>query len=404
MTKVGVGFSDNHRSKEAGKEAAHAAMQEAGLDRCDLVLVYSTSRHDPMQLRDGIRSIVGQTPRLIGGYAIGIITKDRLGYDGHQVGVAVMSSDTMQFHMFSEGGLANNEYNVGMALGRQIQGVTYRNTPNILLMYDGIRGRPYEGMAFNINLATPLLEGLGQVLRPWPPAVGVGMMGDFQGLPTYQWFDDRIEQHTAMALVLSGGVQMDYIIIHGCKPFGGYHTITKAEGNLILEIDGKPALELVARFLGPDTYRSWEDFPFFVTLGVNRGEKFGEFKDENYANRLVMGIDKERGGLIMFEQDLKTGSEIQLMRRSIDFGYMRKFVQELLARVENRKPFFALYIDCAGRTSSYSGTEGEEAVEIQKEVGDKVPLLGMYSGTEIAKVGSVMQPLDWTGVLSIFSE
>ena len=106
----------------------------------------------------------------------------------------------------------------------------------------------------------------------------------------------------------------------------------------------------------------------------------------------------------MFEQDLKTGSEIQLMRRSIDFGYMRKFVQELLARVENRKPFFALYIDCAGRTSSYSGTEGEEAVEIQKEIGDKVPLLGMYSGTEIAKVGSVMQPLDWTGVLSIFSE
>ena len=58
MTKVGVGFSDNHRSKEAGKEAAQAAMQEAGLDRCDLVLVYSTSRHDPMQLRDGIRSIV----------------------------------------------------------------------------------------------------------------------------------------------------------------------------------------------------------------------------------------------------------------------------------------------------------------------------------------------------------
>jgi hypothetical protein len=31
-----------------------------------------------------------------------------------------------------------------------------------------------------------------------------------------------------------------------------------------------------------------------------------------------MGVDKDRGGLIMFEPDLTEGSEVQLMRRSID--------------------------------------------------------------------------------------
>jgi hypothetical protein len=121
-------------------------------------------------------------------------------------------------------------------------------------------------------------------------------------------------------------------------------------------------------------FLSKQDFPFFVTLGVNKGDKFGEFKDENYANRMVMGIDKARGALVMFEPDLKTGSEFQFMRRSIDLGYMRICCQELLERVGNRKPFFALYIDC-GMTGSYCGFG--EGCRNSKRSAIKLPLLGM---------------------------
>jgi hypothetical protein len=119
-----------------------------------------------------------------------------------------------------------------------------------------------------------------------------------------------------------------------------------------------------------------------------------------------MAVDKERGGLVMFENDLKEGFEVQLMRRSIDFEYIGERAESLLKRIkdENRKPFFALYIDCAGRATTYCGTEGEEAEEVQKVIGTKMPLLGMYSGVEIAKVGADMQALDWTGVLCVFSE
>ena len=111
--------------------------------------------------------------------------------------------------------------------------------------------------------------------------------------------------------------------MHGCKPSSDYHTITKVDGATVLEIDGKPALELVAKLLGPESYKDWEDYPFFVTLGVNKGDKYSEFREEEYANRMVMGIDKPRGGLIMFENDLKAGSDVQLMRRSIDFPLIR---------------------------------------------------------------------------------
>jgi hypothetical protein len=403
-TKAGVGFSENPLSYEAGAEAARDAMAEAGASRCDLAILYSTARHDPSQLRDGVRSVIGPTARLIGGYATGIITKDRLGYDGYQVGLAVISSDSVEVELYSESGLVDNEFNVGTALGKQIRSKSYRGTPNILLMYDSVRGKPPEGVALDLNLATPLLEGMGQTLGTWPPAAGVGMLGDWQSSPTYQWFDDRIEHHTALALVLSGGVCMDTIIMHGCKPASGYHTITKAEGNVVLEIDGTPATDVIAQLLGPDVYRSWEDYPFFVTLGVNKGDKFGDFKEEEYANRLVAGVDKERHGLIMFEPDLEAGSEVQLMQRSIDFDYIRERSEDLLTRVGNRRPFLALYIDCAGRASAYSAIEGEEAEEVQKAIGSRMPLLGMYSGVEIANVGGAMQALDWTGVLCVFSE
>ena len=32
----------------------------------------------------------------------------------------------------------------------------------------------------------------------------------------------------------------------------------------------------------------------FVTFGVNKGDKFGEYNEEDYANRLCMAIDRER--------------------------------------------------------------------------------------------------------------
>jgi hypothetical protein len=99
-TTVGVGYSENPRSQEAGAEVARSAMKDAGIDRSDLVVVYSTEKHNPVQLRDGIRSVVGPGARLIGGYSMGIITRDRLGYDGHQVGAAVLASDAIAIDMF----------------------------------------------------------------------------------------------------------------------------------------------------------------------------------------------------------------------------------------------------------------------------------------------------------------
>jgi hypothetical protein len=249
------------------------------------------------------------------------------------------------------------------------------------------------------------MEGMTQTLRTWPEAAGMGMTGNMQMNPTFQFFDDQIVQQAALALLVHGtNLKLHTMIMHGCKPASSYHTITKADANVVLEIDGEPALDVIGKLLGPHTQRTWEEYPLFVTLGVNKGDKFGEYKEEEYANRLCMAVDKDRRGLVMFEPDLTAGTEVQLMRRSIDFEYIHGRAERLYEEIGERTPFLALYFDCMGRAATYCGSEEEEGVEIQKVIGCRMPLLGMYTGVELGSVAGRQQALDWTGVLSVFSE
>jgi hypothetical protein len=400
-TTVGIGWSENSDSQIAGREAARVALSHGGLEQCDLILLFSTSKHDPVALQAGVRAVVGNRPKLIGGFAIGIITRQELGYDGFQVGVAVFASDTLKYDLLLVGDLPDNEFNVGRELGAAIAARDYEGEPNVLLMYDSMN---HTGEKARMNMATPLLAGMKESLSEWPRLAGIGLTGDTPAIPVMQWFEERVVQHKAQALVLHGGVRMDSVVMHGCKPAGAYHTVTKSDGPVVLEIDDRPALNVIAELLGNDSDYTWDDYRFFVTLGVNKGDKFGPFREDDYANRLCCGVDEKRGGLVMFEPDLTPGTEVQLMRRSVDFEYIGRRTQALLDSLEGRKPFFAFYIDCAGRASAYCGSEGEEAAEVQRAIGPDIPLLGMYCGVEIARVGAEPQPLDWSGVLCIFSE
>jgi hypothetical protein len=298
--------------------------------------------------------------------------------------------------------IVDNEFGAGRALGEQIRQHPLDGEPNIVIAYDIVRRRQDEGMS--LNMATPLIAGLGEALGYWPPTAGGGLTGDMMWNPTFQFLDDAVEQHSALALVLHGGVRMDTVIMHGCKPSSGYRTITKADGNVVLEIDRRRAVDVVADLTGGVAAADWADYPLFITLGINNGDRFGQYREDDYSVRLCMDVDRERGGLVFFGDDLVEGAQVQLMRRSINFDYIHDRTRALLDAQQGRRPFLALYIDCAGRAASYAGTERDEAEEVQRAIGSEIPLFGWYVGCEIARAGERMQSHNWTGVLCIFSE
>jgi hypothetical protein len=404
-SRAGVGYSVSSDSSEAGIAAAESALAEAGTAEPQVALLFHTAKHDPRLFHAGVRSVLGANVRLLGGFTGGIITRDYLGYDGYESAVAVLASDSVRFDGFAEVGLnEHGEREVGRRLGTQIRGSRNGDGAGLIYMYDSIKSFTPEG-GFDMNIGTYVMEGLTEGLGTWPAAAGVGMVGNMQLSPTYQFFDDQVVQQAALALLAQGeSFRLHTTIMHGCRPSSSYHTVTKSEENLVLEIDGRPALDVIDELLGPESDTSWADYPLFVTLGVNKGDKFGPFKEEEYANRLCMAVDHDRRALVMFEPDLVPGSEVQLMRRAIDFDYIHHRAERILEEIGDREPFFAIYIDCMGRASAYCGSEGEEGAEVQKVIGSRMPLLGLYSGVELAEVMGRQQALDWTGVLCVFCE
>src|SRR5579864_9463951 len=168
-TKAGVGYSENPQSRDAGVEAARAAMAEAGVDTVDLALIYQTAKHDPAQFQEGVRAVVGPAARLIGGYAGGIITRCHLGYDGYQCGVAVLSSRTVKAALCIEHGLKEfGEVEVGRRLGQQIKSHPYGGEPGLIYMYDSVKN--FSAAGIDLNIGTYLIEGITASLGRWPAA------------------------------------------------------------------------------------------------------------------------------------------------------------------------------------------------------------------------------------------
>jgi hypothetical protein len=396
-TKIGVAHSKQTNSKAAAIEASQNALANAGIDKADFALVFCSGKHNPYDFLKGVSAVLGDTP-LIGGSTIGIITDHFIGYEGFEVGVTVFASNSISFKIFSQPELNKGEKQAGILLGKKIKETATEADNTLLVFYDSSKQQNPP----MLNFATWLFEGLDMYLPETISCAGGGLLSDMQLNTTYQFYNDQVLTQNVVA-VLMGGCSMQTTVLHGCRPASAYLTITKAEGPIIYEIDNRPALELIDELLGNDHRLQWKDFSLFVTLGVNKGEKFGPFIEKDYANRLVLSVDLTNKSLIMFEPDLKTGDEVQLMQRSFDLKYIKSGIEEIRRSEQLRKLSFAFYINCAGRAKPYTGEEFEDAEEVQKGLFE-IPFMGIYSGVEIAKINGKLQPLDWTGVLCMISE
>lgn len=396
---VGVGYSDAPDSYVSGINAVEMAMKNAGRkESCDLILLFCTVRHNQQILQEAVLSVVGQSTRIFGGGAVGIITNDEYGYAGDQVGIACIWLDGVECNIVSETGLQESEQETGARLGQKLLDIGIKPSSPILLFYDAVN---HTANSFQLLMATWLLAGLEKGLGFYPNLMGAGMQGDHVCSPTGQFTGDGIGEHCAITLSFSDDIHIESTIMHGCRPASNYYTVTKAEGPVILEINGQPAISFMDKLLGSAI--TPEEYPFFLLFGINHGDRWGDYDENNYASRMCLGIDKERNGIVMFEPDMIEGTEFRLMFRSLDLDYMKPKIEAMFDRLEDREPIFALYLDCAGRCAGYGGLDMEDALVLQETVNNRVPLLGLYTGVEIAPIGGRPRGLDWTGVFCLFS-
>jgi hypothetical protein len=408
VTRTGIGYGNQQDAFDLGRGVARSALENAGIERADLLLAFGHGHLDLPRFYDGLRSVVGDSTPIVGGSSLGVITPDALSYRGHPAAAAAIQSERVRFAVSACGGVEQDE---ATASAGMMNGLSFSNDDRaLLLFYDSVRAPAGPEHPPVLNSSAPLLDGVQSQLPAGVPVIGAGLVGSYDFETTLQFCGGRAARHHVVGCLVSGRVHAFYTVMHGCIPLDGvYRTITRMQGDVIYELDGRPVVETINELYGDTEWQNERPVVCNLAIGVNHGPRYGPPSEHHYVNRLITGVTPNGTGIGMFEADLCDGQDIQFMVR--DNRMMMQSVDDnvraILDRVqaERRRPVFALYISCGGRTAEYSGTEEEEGAAVQRAMAAaKVPLLGFYSGVEIAPTLGRSRGLDWTGVLLILAE
>ena len=402
LYRVTLGQARQADAFTAGEKAAIQARNALSDELPGWALAFGGGRHDATALLQGFRTVLGDIP-IVGGCGVGLITVEAATLTGYECGLLLFPAALNPAAITLVDNLGQDERIAGQQLGEALRESAFPNA-TVLLFYDSIQSSPPPMLHVGSQLVDGVYEGLGE---DHPILVGAGMLADMELTNSYIFDGRESRKHAAVAVVLPPTLTSHNTIMHGCYPASDFLEITRIDGARVLELNNRPALTVAAERLDiPREQLAMLHPPHFsLTLGEKHGDPFTPFREDQYVNRLVIAADLSDNALILFEADFQIGSRVQLMaidpQRMIESAHQQ--TQALLSTLDGQQLLFSLYIDCAGRSMAFSGLEDDETAPVREQVGVRCPLLGFYSGVDIAPLLGRSRPLDWTGVLAVFT-
>ncbi|MEC7204732.1 MAG: FIST N-terminal domain-containing protein [Pseudomonadota bacterium] len=209
-----------------------------------------------------------------------------------------------------------------------------------------------------------------------------------------QLAEDVAEGEVSGVMMSLEAVPVAAALTQGCSPIGEIHRITSCEQNILIEIDGKPALDVFKEDIGEILARDLSKVAgyIFAALPVS-GSDTGD-----YLVRNLTGIDPEQG-LLAIGEYVEPGDHIMFCRRDHDSAVedMRRMLGDLRKRAGNTPIRGGLYYSCCARGPNQFGENSEELALIAEELGD-FPLVGFFANGEISN----NRLYGYTGVLTLF--
>lgn len=255
----------------------------------------------------------------------------------------------------------------GEAIARQLNHPTLRG---VLLLSDGL----------NVN-GTDLVRGLNSVL-PSDVVVTGGLAGDGSRFKR-TWVIDAGAPHSnkVCAAGLYGG---KVTIGHGSKGgwdnFGPERLVTRSRGNVLVELDGRPALELYKEYLG-ELASGLPATGLLFPLALR-----ADAADEKSLVRTILAVDEEHQSMT-FAGDIPEGALARLMRANFDRlidGASEAASLASEVHDDETDQTLAIAISCVGRRLVL-GERAEEEIEATLDV---LPAgtrqIGFYSYGEIS--------------------
>lgn len=180
----------------------------------------------------------------------------------------------------------------------------------------------------------------------------------------------------------------------GCSPIGPHRRITECKRNVIVELDGRPALDVFKEDIGEVLARDIARVGGYIFAGLPiKGSDTGD-----YLVRNLIGVDLEKR-LVGIGDMVEKDQELMFCRRDANTARedMSRMLSHLKARL-NGPPRGGVYVSCLGRGANLFGDDSQELKQIREELGD-FPLVGFYANGELSQ----NRLYGYTGVLTLFT-
>jgi hypothetical protein len=267
-------------------------------------------------------------------------------------------------------------------------GATEEKLAHVLVLSDGL----------SVN-GSDLARGLMKNL-PAGVAVTGGLAGDGARFGETLVFKNGVPEKAAIAAVgLYGNrLKVGFGSLGGWDPFGPERLVTRSKGNVLFELDGRPALGLYKQYLG-------EHAKGLPATGLLFPLSVRAKPEETPLVRTILAVDEQQQSMT-FAGDVPEGAYARLTKANVERLVDGAEGAARASRPEGVAPELALLISCVGRKLVLKQRVEEEVEGVRNILGEQAALSGFYSYGEIApfSVGERSELHNQTMTITTFAE
>lgn len=382
--RIGTGLSVLSDAHAGAEEAASAAREGLGGADCDVAVVFASGSHlaAPEATLEAVHDTL-QPAGLAGCGAQGVLGGGREIEHGTAVSVWAASlggGSATPFHAIveSEGGAA------------------LAGLPDL----EGADGAIILGDPFSFP-ADPVLHVLSELVPGLALVGGIASARLGDGSPAL-FVGEDVVGGGAVGLRFDG-VGVVPCVSQGAAPIGPELTITAAEGNVIIELAGRPAYEKLQEVLAALEPAEQEQIQASggVLLGIVIDANKPEYVHGDFLVRPVIGADP-RTGAMAIGAVVRPGQVVRVHVRDAESAD-----RDLRASLDARRraldgpPAGALVFSCNGRGRAMFGSPDHDAGAIA-EVLAGAPAAGFFAAGEIGPVGGECFLHGFTATVAVF--
>jgi len=381
VTRIAAGLSIADAAAAAAEEAARQAAAGLAEETADLAFLFLSAEHrqDVEAAVAAVEEELGPT-RLLGCVAQGVLARNCELEEGPAVAVWAASLPGAQIECFHAAAVPANG-------GVAVTGFPRPHDPALVALLVDPFTFPAAPLLARLNVEHPGLALVG----------GLAAAGNGPGEGALI-ADGEVHREGAVGAVIAG-VRVRTLVSQGCAPIGRDAVVTRAEGNVVFELAGQPALER----LREEIEALPEDDQVLAARGLLAGlvidENLPEYGRGDYLMRGLIGADEDSGALAVGER-VRVGQTLRFHVR--DAASADEDLRATLAReLGGAKAAGALLFTCNGRGSNMFPEPDHDARVVGETLGSDA-LAGFFCGGEIGPVGGRSFLHGFTATLAVF--